>query len=70
MTGPTSWAAAPTGACAQSRTWIQFFEAQIDDQPLPRTAYDDLLSRRSFSGIGGFGLAPVHAVTDGRRTNN
>ncbi|MEO6957719.1 MAG: hypothetical protein ABI137_13325 [Antricoccus sp.] len=49
---------------------IQFFEAQIDDQLLPRTAYDDLLSRHDFSGIGWFGLTPVQAVTYGRRTNN
>lgn len=45
---------------------IQFFEAQIDDQLLPRTAYDDLLARHGFVGLGYFQLTPVHAVTYGR----
>ncbi len=49
---------------------IQFFEAQIDDQLLPRTAYDDLLSRHGFVDIGWFGLTPVHAITYGRRPTN
>lgn len=49
---------------------IQFFEAQIDDQLLPRTAYDELLSRHSFVDIGWFGITPVHAVTFGRRAYN
>jgi ubiquinone/menaquinone biosynthesis C-methylase UbiE len=47
---------------------IQFFEAQIDDQLLPRTAYDDLLHRHGFSDIGHVHLSPVHAVTYGRAT--
>jgi hypothetical protein len=46
---------------------IQFFEAQIDDQLLPRSAYDDLLTRHGFVGLGSFGITPVHAVTYGRR---
>ena len=47
---------------------IQFFEAQIDDQLLPRTAYDELLTRHGFGEIGNFTLSPVHAVTYGRAT--
>ena len=45
---------------------IQFFEAQIDDQLLPRTAYDELLTRHGFEDLGNFQLTPVHAVTYGR----
>lgn len=47
---------------------IQFFEAQIDDQLLPRQAYDDLLTRHGFAEIGHANLAPVHAMTYGRTT--
>lgn len=46
---------------------IQFFEAQIDDQLLPRTAYDDLLTRHGFTDLGSAELTPVHALTWGRR---
>ncbi len=46
---------------------VQFFEAQIDDQLLPRAAYDALLDKHGFSDIGHFQLSPVHAVTYGRR---
>jgi len=46
---------------------IQFFEAQIDDQLLPRSAYDDLLTRHGFTDLGSFEISPVHAVTWGRR---
>jgi SAM-dependent methyltransferase len=46
---------------------IQFFEAQIDDQLLPRAAYDELLTRHGFSDLGSAGLTPMHAVTWGRR---
>ncbi len=46
---------------------VQFFEAQIDDQLLPRTAYDELLTRHGFTDLGWFQLSPVHAVTYGRR---
>lgn len=46
---------------------VQFFEAQIDDQLLPRAAYDDLLTRHGFTDLGWFQLNPVHAVTYGRR---
>ncbi|MBW3602100.1 MAG: methyltransferase domain-containing protein [Actinobacteria bacterium] len=45
---------------------IQFFEAQIDDQLLPRAAYDDLLGRHGFTDLGAVTLTPVHAVTYGR----
>ncbi|WP_256840620.1 class I SAM-dependent methyltransferase [Ornithinimicrobium faecis] len=46
---------------------IQFFEAQIDDQLLPRSAYDDLLTRHGFADLGTVGLTPMHALTWGRR---
>jgi SAM-dependent methyltransferase len=46
---------------------IQFFEAQIDDQLLPRRAYDDVLTRHSFTDLGSAELTPVHALTWGRR---
>lgn len=45
---------------------IQFFEAQIDDQLLPRAAYDDLLARHGFRDLGSLQLSPVHAVTYAR----
>lgn len=46
---------------------IQFFEAQIDDQLLPRSAYDELLTRHGFADLGTVGLTPMHALTWGRR---
>jgi hypothetical protein len=46
---------------------IQFLEAQIDDQLLPRAAYDELLGRHGFTGLGALSLSPVHAVTYARR---
>lgn len=46
---------------------IQFFEAQIDDQLLPRSAYDDLLRRHGFRDLGHVELSPVHAITYGRK---
>ena len=46
---------------------IQFFEAQIDDQLLPRRVYDDLLTRHGFTDLGSTELAPVHALTWGRK---
>ena len=46
---------------------IQFFEAQIDDQLLPRTAYDDLLARHRFGDLGWVQLTPMHALTWGRK---
>ncbi|HET8590749.1 MAG TPA: class I SAM-dependent methyltransferase [Nakamurella sp.] len=46
---------------------IQIFEAQIDDQLLPRSAYPDLLRRHGFTDVDQFDLSPVHAVTHGRR---
>ena len=48
-------------------TGIQFFEAQIDDQLLPRAAYDDLLTRHGFADLGSVQLTPMHALTYGRR---
>ena len=44
---------------------IQFFEAQIDDQLLPRSTYDDLLERHGFTNIGSVTLTPMHALTWG-----
>lgn len=46
---------------------IQYFEAQIDDQLLPRATYDDLLGRHGFRELGWFELTPMHAVTYGVR---
>jgi SAM-dependent methyltransferase len=46
---------------------IQFFEAQIDDQLLPRAAYDELLARHGFTDLGTVSLTPVHALTWGRK---
>ncbi len=46
---------------------IQYFEAQIDDQLLPRRVYDDLLRRHGFTDIGFASLTPMHALTWGRR---
>jgi hypothetical protein len=46
---------------------IQFFEAQIDDQLLPRAWYDDLLARHVFTDPGSAGLTPMHAITWARR---
>jgi hypothetical protein len=46
---------------------IQFFEAQIDDQLLPRSTYDDLLARHGFTDRGSFGINPTHAITWARR---
>lgn len=45
---------------------IQYYEAQIGDQLLPRDYYDDLLDRHGFTGVGSFEITPVHAVTYGR----
>jgi hypothetical protein len=46
---------------------IQFFEAQIDDQLLPRAAYDDLLGRHGYGDLGTASITPMHAITWGRR---
>jgi SAM-dependent methyltransferase len=46
---------------------IQYFEAQIDDQLLPRHAYDAVLERHGFTELGSAELAPVHALTWGRK---
>ncbi|MDN5852761.1 MAG: methyltransferase domain-containing protein [Actinomycetia bacterium] len=45
---------------------IQFFEAQIDDQLPPRSAYDGLLIRHGFTDLGTVTLTPMHALTWGR----
>jgi hypothetical protein len=42
---------------------IQFFEAQIDDQLLPRAYYDTLLARHGFTDPGSASLTPMHALT-------
>lgn len=47
-------------------TGIQYWEAQIDDQLLPRSYYDDLLARNGFTGIGSVDINPTHAITYGR----
>ena len=46
---------------------IQFFEAGIDDQLLPPSAYVELLARHGFRDIGTFALAPIHAVVHAQR---
>ncbi len=46
---------------------IQFFEALIDDQLLPTSAYTELLADAGFVDVASFDLSPVHAVTYGRR---
>jgi SAM-dependent methyltransferase len=46
---------------------LQFFEAQIDDQLLPRAYYDGLLARHGFTAPGSASLAPLHAITWARR---
>ncbi|HET8616312.1 MAG TPA: class I SAM-dependent methyltransferase [Actinomycetales bacterium] len=46
---------------------IQFFEAQIDDQLVPRSRYDDLLARHGFVDVASCTLTPVHALTWGTR---
>ena len=48
---------------------IQFFEARIDDQLLPPSAYVDLLERHEFRNIGTIELAPIHAVVHGQRSS-
>ncbi|MGH3679273.1 MAG: class I SAM-dependent methyltransferase [Natronosporangium sp.] len=45
---------------------IQFFEAQIDDQLVPRRFYDELLTRHGFRELGSVSLTPMHALTFGR----
>jgi SAM-dependent methyltransferase len=54
-------------AAGQIMSAIQFFEAQIDDQLLPRHVYDDLLTRHGFGALGSAQLTPVHALTWGRK---
>jgi ubiquinone/menaquinone biosynthesis C-methylase UbiE len=54
------------GVPGRIMTGIQFFEAQIDDQLLPRSFYDDLLARHGFTDIGSAALTPLHALTWGR----
>ncbi|HTF06924.1 MAG TPA: class I SAM-dependent methyltransferase [Asanoa sp.] len=44
---------------------IQIFEAQIDDQLLPRRAYDDLLRKHGFTDLGFASISPMHALTWG-----
>ncbi|MCF6523663.1 trans-aconitate 2-methyltransferase [Streptomyces sp. JJ36] len=54
-------------AAGRIMSGIQFFEAQIDDQLLPRRAYDALLTRHGFTGLGSVRLTPLHALTYARR---
>ncbi|MHC5212379.1 MAG: class I SAM-dependent methyltransferase [Planctomycetota bacterium] len=60
-----------TSACrttpARIMGGIQFFEALIDDQLLPTRAFLDVLERQGFEDVGSFDLAPVHAVSYGRK---
>ena len=44
---------------------IQFWEAQIDDQLLPTSDYERLLSRNGFTDIGSIDMTPVHVVVHG-----
>ncbi|MEV4535273.1 class I SAM-dependent methyltransferase [Asanoa sp. NPDC049518] len=44
---------------------IQIFEAQIDDQLLPRRVYDDLLAKHGFTDLGFASITPMHALTWG-----
>lgn len=44
---------------------IQYFEAQIDDQPLSVTSYLELLPRHGFHNVATFSITPMHAVTHG-----
>jgi SAM-dependent methyltransferase len=46
---------------------IQFFEALIDDQLLPTSAFVRALEERGFEGVDAFEVTPVHAITYGRR---
>ena len=50
----------------QIMSGIQFFEAQIDDQLLPRGAYDELLQRHGFVELGSHQLTPMHGLTFAR----
>jgi ubiquinone/menaquinone biosynthesis C-methylase UbiE len=54
------------GAPGRVMSAIQFFEAQIDDQLVPRSFYDELLRRHGFREIGSVSLTPMHALTYGR----
>jgi hypothetical protein len=42
---------------------IQFFEATIDDQLQPVTAYLDLLKRHGFRNVASVVITPIHALT-------
>ncbi len=52
---------------ARIMSGIQFFEATIDDQPLPTQTYVDLLNRHKFRNVGVVDLTPVHALTYGQK---
>jgi hypothetical protein len=47
---------------------IQYFEAQIDDQLVPRARNDDVLQRNGFVDLGNHTIMPVHALTWARRS--
>ena len=46
---------------------IQFFEAAIDDQPLPTRTYLELLTKHGFRNVKAFDLAAVHTVSYGQK---
>ncbi|MBY5162023.1 methyltransferase domain-containing protein [Salsipaludibacter albus] len=52
-------------AAGRIMSGIQYYEAQIDDQLLPRSFYDELLQRHGFVDLGAAELTPVHALTWG-----
>ena len=52
---------------ARIMSGIQFFEATIDDQLLPVTAYLDLLNKHGFRNVDFVSMTPVHALTYGQK---
>lgn len=52
---------------ARILTGIQYFEAQIDDQLLPTTAFVDLLDRHGFQEVSASDITPVHNLIYGRK---
>ncbi len=54
---------------ARVMSGIQFWEAQIDDQLLPTSAYEQLLARHDFREIGAIDVTPVHVIVHGRRAD-
>ena len=52
---------------ARLLTGIQYYEAQIDDQLLPTSAYVDLLDRHGFSRVVGTEITPTHNLIYGQK---